>query len=278
MATSKGWLMERTLFSPSMLEAFRACKRAYFLAFLRDGAERARSRDANVCKRFILKGLAEINRGKLTGVPQIQKFMGQYWPLDRIKSEPGKDTATRAFLFAYKTLIRYAANPYMPEGAELAGVNIKVRSRIQAERIYLEDVFDMVLWHPREKRLELVIFHLKPAREEDAAWPSASTLVRQNLAERLRVRFPFETLTLTLLRTSPQETKVSSRELPESMYRLHWPDIVKNLDEMQELSKLPELPAHPQEDCQYCHALERLMVRETPESTDSTQNGYPLSA
>lgn len=268
--------MERTLFSPSMLEAFRACKRAYFLAFLQDGAERARARESNVCKRFILKGLAEINRGRISGVPQIQKFMGQHWPLDKIKSEPGNDTATRAFLFAYKTMVRYAASPYKPAGAELAGVNIKVRSRIQAERIYLEDVFDMVLWHPNEKRLELVVFHLRPAREEDPAWPSPSTLVRQNLAERLKVRFPFETLTLTLLRTGPQDIKVNSRDLPESMYRLHWPDIVKRLNEMRELSELPEPPVHEGEDCQhcrYCEALERIMVRETCETP-----GYPLSA
>ena len=97
--------MERTLFSPSMLEAFTACKRAYLLAYSGEG-EAGRAAGARaLCKKFILRGLGQINKGAITNASQLQKFMGQYWPIDKLSDQPGgKDSATRAFLYAYKTL------------------------------------------------------------------------------------------------------------------------------------------------------------------------------
>ena len=80
----------------------------------------------------------------------------------------------------------------VPQGAQVGAVALKVRSRVPNSRVYIEDVFDLVLWHPEEKKLELVLFHLKPVRGQAAQWPSPSTLVRQHLAERLKVRWPFE--------------------------------------------------------------------------------------
>ncbi len=251
--------MDRTLFSPTMLDAYQACKRAYFLAFHQDGAEQARASAANICKRFILRGLSEINKGHLTSATQVQKFMGQYWPIDKLNRDPQTaDAATRAFLFAYKTLLNYQAHPYLPDGAEIAAVSLKVRSRVQNERVYLEEAFDLVLWYPREQKLELVIFNLKPVRAVDPAWPSPGLLVKQHLAERLKVRFNYKQLVLTNIKVGPQESKVSAREMSETAYRLHWAEIIKNLSEMKELVDMPvhEDPQINNGGCSYCQAIE----------------------
>jgi len=246
--------MDRTLFSPAMLEAFRACKRAYLLAYGHENvASRAASASA-VCKRFILRGLCQINRGIVSTPSQLQKFMGQYWPLDKLSDQPGgKDSATRAFLYAYKTLLHYSSAPYRPEGAEVAAVALKVRARVPNWRIYIEDVFDLVLWYPQEKKLEIVLFQLKPVRGQAVQWPSPSTLVRQHLAERLKVRWPFEKLQLTLIKVGPGEMKESSTPLEDAPYRLHWPEIVKCLEEMKDLT---EVKPHEDGVCPTCSALE----------------------
>lgn len=281
--------MDRTLFSPTMLEAFRACKRAYFLAYHRDGAEQARGQASSICKRFILRGLAEINRARLTSVSQIQKFMGESWPVERLSGDPDlKDAATRAFLFTYKTLLRYQSQPYLPKGAQVEGVSTRVRSRVQDERVYLEEVFDLVLWYPEERKLELVIFNLRPVKEINPAWPSATLLVRQYLAERLKVRLPYERLVLTNIKVGPQEMKVTSREASSEMYRLHWPEIVKSLSEMKELADMPEHDeVHGKEGCTYCRAIESRMAAEVISVREVTSEDalggdlggkYPLSA
>jgi len=258
--------MDRTLFSPTMLDAYQACKRAYFLAYHQDGVEQVRSSAASICKRFILRGLSEINKGRLTSASQVQKFMGQYWPIDKLNRDPqAADAATRAFLFAYKTLLHYQAHPYLPDGAEIAAVSLKVRSRVQNERVYLEESFDLVLWYPREQKLELVIFNLKPVRAVDPAWPSPGLLVKQHLAERLKVRFNYKQLVVTNIKVSPQESKVVARDMSETAYRLHWPEIVKNLSEMKELVDMPEHedPALTQNGCSYCQAIESRLHRNT---------------
>lgn len=283
MVNPKGGPMDRTLFSPTMLEAFRACKRAYYLAYHRGGADQVRDSASGICKRFILRGLAQINRSQLTSVSQIQKFMGQHWPLEKLSlnfrsasQAEAKEGFSRAFLFCYKTLKRYLAQPYCPDGAEVAGVSLKVRTRVQNERIYLEDVFDLILWYPREQKLELVIFSLRQPREVDQAWPSPSILVRQHLAERLRMRFPFKRLVLTNVKVGPQEMKVSSREMSESLYRIHWPEIVKNLMEMKEMM---DVPLHSDADCSYCQILESRMVMEEDDSLASAviSQGEPVT-
>lgn len=244
--------MDRTLFTPSMIEAFRACKRAYKLAYLDERPVRESA--SSICKSFVLRGLAEVNRGRLTSATHVQKFMGLNWPLERLSDQPGgKDTATRAFLFVYKALLKYAANPYRPAGAETVSVATRVRARVAGQKLYLEDVFDLILWYPEEKKLELVIFHLKPLRKSDPAWPTATTLVRQHLAERLKVRWPFEKLVLTTCKISPGEQVTCSTVLEESLYNIHWPDLVKSLDEMKELQ---EVEPHEDRSCTYCQSVE----------------------
>ncbi|MBS1997437.1 MAG: hypothetical protein JSS86_14050 [Cyanobacteria bacterium SZAS LIN-2] len=249
--------MDRTLFSPAMLEAFKACKRAYQLAYSGAGVASRSASAAAICKRFIMRGLCLVNRGQVATPSQLQKFMGQHWPIDKLSDHPGgRDSATRAFLYAYKTLLNYSATPYRPAGSHIGAVALKVRSRVPNSRVYIEDVFDMVLWYPEEKKLEIVLFHLKPLRGQAVQWPSPSTLVRQHLAERLKVRWPFEKLVLTMIKVGPSEMKESSTTLEESLYRLHWPEIVKCLEEMQDLG---EVPAHEGASCAFCRAIEEKM-------------------
>src|ERR1700733_8851180 len=131
MMMMKGVLsMHRTLFTPSMVETFRACKRAYEMAFSRYANGSANATAASICRRFILKGIAEINRSRLSNVHQVQKFMGQNWPVEKLAEQFGdKESNTKAFLFAYKTLTRYINQPYQPEGAQVAAVALKLRAR-----------------------------------------------------------------------------------------------------------------------------------------------------
>jgi hypothetical protein len=266
--------MDRTLFTPAMLETFRACKRAYQLAFQTQSSGEGKASPSAICKRFVLRGLAEINRGRITNPSQVQKFMGQNWPLDQLHDQPGgKDSATRAFLFAYKTLLRYVASPYRKPGSEVVAVATKVRARVPGQRLYLEDVFDLILWYPTEKRLELVIFHLKPLRHSDPSWPAPATLVRQHLADRLKVRWPFEKLTLTMVKVGPSEAKEQTINLEDSLYRLHWPEILTNLDEMKDLAPVE---AHGDKPCVYCKTLEAKMVHELKSATDVSP--VPLTA
>src|SRR5215467_13141926 len=119
--------MDRTLFTPPMIETFRACRRAYQLAYveLRERKEPANS----ICKRFILRALAEINRGRLTTVSQVQKYMGQTWPVEKL----GPDEAVKAFLFAYKTLTNSVISRYKPDQSRVVGVSLRVRARIPHE-------------------------------------------------------------------------------------------------------------------------------------------------
>jgi hypothetical protein len=237
-----------------MLEAYRACKRAYQLAYSGEGVASRASSASAICKRFILHGLCQINRGAVATPSQLQKFMGQLWPIDKLSDRPGgKDSATRAFLYAYKTLLHYASAPYLPERAQVAAVALKVRSRVPNSRVYIEDVFDLVLWHAEERKLEIVLFHLKSMRGQAPQWPSPSTLVRQHLAERLKVRWPFDKLVLTMIKVAPGEMKESSTTLEESLYRLHWPEIVKSLEEMKDLT---EVQPHEDGACPICRALE----------------------
>ena len=147
----------------------------------------------------------------------------------------------------------------------------------------LEEVFDLVLYYPAEKKLELVIFSLKEPRPSNPAWPTPTELVRQFLAERLQMRYPFEKLLLTTIKVSPQETKVSRKEASKELFALHWPEVVKSLAEMKELS---EMPSHEEDGCRYCEAIESRMVRELnsdEETADAVQKEaagetIPLSA
>ncbi len=254
--------MHRTLFTPSMVEAFRICKKAYqatqaqYAAGMyanltgNSNANSVKTRLKSLTRRFILRGLAEINRGKLTSINQVQKHMGQQWPVDFLSSAAlDRDKNTRAFLFAYKTLTRYFAKPYKPEGAEIVGVAQKVRARVPHLRVYVEDTMDLMLWHPREKRLELVDYQLTPLAHLDPRWPSATILVKQYLAERLKMRFPFERVTLTFVRVGTKEHQPVSLTLDESIFALHWSELLKTLECMKEESEGQRACS---DDCLHC--------------------------
>lgn len=254
--------MHRTLFTPSMVEAFRTCKTAYRVgqAYYADASASAKTRLKSVTRRFILRGLAEINRGKLCSVNQVQKYMGQNWPVDILSAEAkDKDNNTRAFLFAYKTLTRYVGKPYKPYGAEIVGVAQKVRARVPHLRVYVEDTMDLMLWHPNEKRLELVDYQLTPIAHYDPRWPSASILVKQYLAERLKMRFPYERVTLTFFRAGSKEHQPVSLTVDESIFALHWSELVKTLETMKEES---QSNSECSANCRHCQTANEINVDE----------------
>lgn len=259
--------MDRTLFTPAMIETFRACKRAYHLAFVQDlqGMESNRQ----ICKRFLLKALAEINRGRLSNIWQLQKFLGQHWPADKIAGEE----CVRAFLFVYRTLARCLASPYRAQGAHIVGVNLKVRARIPHQRIYLEDTFDLILWHPDTRCLEFVDYHLSPLKAFNEAWPTASILVKQFLADRLRARWPFEKLSLTFCRIGLQGVSPSTMILDEALYRAHWPELLKTIVEIQGVEVRP-FQAGTLCLCRRCEHLRRLQ----PSGEGTEACGIPRSA
>ncbi|HEY9870375.1 MAG TPA: hypothetical protein V6D08_14520 [Candidatus Obscuribacterales bacterium] len=245
--------MDRTLFTSPMIETFRVCRRAYELAFVQRTEACENLATSAVCKRFILKALAEVNRGRITTVHQVQKFLGQHWPVDKVEQHE----CVKAFLFAYKTLVNYSAAPYRPAGARAVGVDLKVRARLPHDRVYLEDTLDLIYWYPKEKRLEFVDFHLNPLKTLNEAWPSPSLLVKQFLAERLRVRWPFEKLTLTFCRVSPEGLSTSSINPDEALMRAHWPDLLKTIEEMKSFESSPSPHLLPVCLCRRCAALAR---------------------
>jgi hypothetical protein len=258
--------MHRTLFTPSMIETFRLCKRAYELAFVRYANRSYQARPMTVCKQFVLKALADINRGKLTSVHQVQKFMGQNWPIEKLNDLASeKDNATRAFLYAYKTLTRYVGNPYKPHGAQVVAVALKVRARIAHVRVYVEDTIDLVLWYPSEQRLEFVDFQLKPIKAADPSWPSAHHLVKQFLAQKLKFRWPFQKLTMTVVRVGTQDFQPASMTLDDSIFRLNWEELTKTLEEMKEPR---EIPSHKDDSCQYCQHLQASIKKTQEDETE----------
>jgi hypothetical protein len=251
--------MHRTLFSPTMIETFRACDRAYQLAFMNEATGLAHERLGVICKQFILRAVAQINRGKLRTASEVQKYMGQYWPSDKLNgSYYDKDAIAKAFFFVYKTLLRYVASPYTPAGATAVGSALKVRARVPHVRVYIEDTLDLVLWYPETAKLELVDFQIQPIKAFDPAWPTSSVLIKKFLAEKLQTRWPFEELAITRQRIGTEDFASVSLNIEETTYRLHWDELVKNLEQMRELENSGGssqiLAKH--ENCRYCQILQ----------------------
>lgn len=238
--------MDRTLLTPPMIETFRVCRRAYQLAFVHTGEKPELTK--SICKRFLLRALAEINKGRITNVNQVQKYLGQNWPVDKM----GADEGVKAFLFVYKALINYVANPYRPEGGQAVGVSLKVRARIPHDRVYLEDTFDLIIWHPRKRKLEFVDFHVQPLKPFNPAWPSPSILVKQFLAERLQSRWPYDQLAMTFARITPSAVSPTSFNLDEGLYRVHWPELLKTIDDMKDPQ---DFAPHRSQMCNRCEFL-----------------------
>lgn len=255
--------MHRTLFTPPMIETFRSCRKAYEMAFAKFSIGFKTGSLAGACKRFILKAISEVNKERLTNTQQIQKYMGQGWPLERSNDASSeKEISTRAFLFAFKSLIKYVNKPYKPKGAEVAAVGLKVRARVAHVRVYVEDTIDLILWYPAEKRLELVNFQMQPIKPVNPSWPNASLLVKAHLAERLKVRWPFEKLSITTYRVGTQDYPLMSVLVDEPLYRAHWAELVKTLEEMKQ-TPAKEVACSSGSQCKYCSSLKKANVLES---------------
>ena len=262
--------MDRTLFTPPMIETFRACRRAYQFAFVgtKDPAGE-KTRTSALIKRFLLRALAEIHRGRVQNLPQIQKYLGQHWPSERLCAENDSDAQEKmiqAFRFVYRALTHYVAAPYKPRGGETAGINLKVRARVPHSKVYLEDTLDLILWHPEKRQLELVDFHLHPLKPFDPAWPTASLMVRYFLAQRLRSRWPFEKIVFTFCQLQSNGVAPVSIELDDAVFRLHWPEIVTTVNQM----KSPEdFAPHRSELCRRCQFFNECVSMDRAEPDDA---------
>ncbi len=258
----RGAKMHRTLFSPTMIETFRACSRAYQIAFINEATGSGQEKLGVICKQFILRAVAHINRGKLTTASQVQKYMGQYWPSDKLNNSTyDKDSIAKAFFFVYKTLLKYVGSPYAPTGATAVGAALKVRARVPHVRVYIEDTLDLVLWYPETAKLELVDFQIQPVKAYDPGWPTSSVLIKKFLADKLQTRWPFEELAITRQRIGIEDFASVSLNIEESTYRLHWGELVKNLEEMRELENngcFNRLD-NEHENCRYCQILQSRM-------------------
>jgi hypothetical protein len=253
--------MHRTLFSPAMVEIFRSCRRAYEIANSKFSTGESGTASAT-CKRFILKGIAEINKSKIATVNQVQKYLGN-WPVEELEKHFGeKELNTRAFLFAYKSLIRYATNPYRPDGAQVVAVGLKLRARVAHVRVYVEDTIDLVLWYPEQRKLEFVDFQTQPLKRLDPSWPTASMLFKQYLSERLQMRWAFDTLALTQYRITAGEFQMSSVNFDNtSTTRLHWDELVATLEEMKQppTQEHRACSAATTQECKYCASLKPVL-------------------
>lgn len=268
--------MDRTLFSPSMIDTFRACKRAFELALSNYAASSLSSSTTttkrsvpSLCRQFIRKGIAEINRGRVTTPGDVQTFMGRHWPLEQVESSGAdSDSIAKAFLFCYKTLMSYARAPYRPANAEVVAVALKARSRVAHVRVYLEDTFDLILWYPQTRHLEIVEYQLRANRKFSSAWPTNSALVKRFLCERLRVRWPFETISLTSIEMHTKGMSATNIEIHDAVYKAHFEEIVNDLQNMKSPADRGQHSAD--EHCNYCQAL--ATNRRTVQEDSSTAN------
>ena len=251
--------MDRTLFIPLMLDTYKACQRAYELARSRFSGNSTVAKNgsqsmAAICKQFVRKGVAEINRGKITNNNQLQIFIGQHWPVDKMeKNGFSQDQIARSFLYTYKTLLHYVRCPYLPDGAEVVATAQKVRAKVHPVKVYMEDTFDLILWYPDREHLELVDFRLKLPQKIYNSYPVPSLLARHFLANKLRIRWPFKTLSVSTVKLTPKGLFVSETELKEETFINHFDDLVRDLEKMKAPSKLD--PHGPSDNCSFCNQL-----------------------
>lgn len=255
--------MDRTLFSSPMIETFRVCRRAYQFAFGSTPVDKVRL--STLCKRFLLRALTDIHRGRIRNLPQVQKYLGQHWPTEKFASEGDADQqekAVQAFRFVYRVLTRYVAHPYKPKGSEIAAVSLKVRARVPHVKVYLEETLDLVLWHPEKATLEIIDFHLHPLKPLDPAWPAPSLLVRYYLAERLKARWPFRRLVFTFVRLQTEANSAHTVEIEEPVFRLHWTEVIKTLEEMKNPT---DYAPHQSPMCKRCQFLTECIAMDQKE-------------
>lgn len=258
--------MDKTLFLPSMIEAFSLCKRSY-IASMKSFENRAQRVTGNsntqgisLLKQFVKKGIAEINRHRVTSSHQVQAFTGEYWPLEQMeKQNLNQDQTTRLFLYSYKLLMSYVRKPYKPQGAQVALVGQKLRAKVPGAKVYLEDTFDLVLWYPDTRTIEIVDFRLRPSSIANLNSASAYILARQFLADKLKSRMHFQNLVMTTCMMGQNSMQVESIKVEDS--NLHsesnWQMIVDSLLEMKSpdfsmASNLDSIPPCDRPGCIHC--------------------------
>lgn len=243
--------MDRTLFSPAMIQTYQKCKKLYELKYMKTPVGEG-VKLSTITKRILKKGFAEVHRGQITTVPQAQQWIGQHWPnLDSKAdpSEPFEGGIINSFRFALRVLTAYAVRPYEPAASQIAAVNIKLRARIPHSNTYIEDVFDLVLWHPHEETLEIVDYHISALQVRDEAWPPADILIKQFLVQKIHSRYPFKRIKMTFGRFMPSGMQYKSFMLDDALFRLHWPEIERTIEEMKSAH---EFKASTQEFCARC--------------------------
>jgi hypothetical protein len=89
-----------------MIEAFSLCRRSYIASMksFQNRTERqsnTNSQGISLLKQFVKKGIAEINKGRVTTSHHVQAFSGEYWPLEQMENQNfNQDQTTRLFLYS----------------------------------------------------------------------------------------------------------------------------------------------------------------------------------
>ncbi|MBP7861211.1 hypothetical protein KA183_05980 [bacterium] len=277
--------MDKTLFLPSMIEAFSLCRRSY-IASMKSFQNRTQSAQSNtnsqgisLLKQFVKKGIAEINKGRVTTSHHVQAFSGEYWPLEQMENQNfNQDQTTRLFLYSYKLLMSYVRKPYKPQGAQVALVGQKLRAKVPGAKVYLEDTFDLILWYPDTRTIEIVDFRLRPSSIANLNSASAYILARQFLADKLRSRMHFQNLVMTTCLMGQNSMQVESIKVEDS--NLHnennWKSIVDSLTEMKspnfsESSDMQDIPPCDRAGCIHC-------AETKSQDEDNDSRGLCLSA
>ena len=237
-----------------LLDTYKACKRAFEIARTRFATQPEQRSLASICKQFVRKGVGQINKGKIQNNNHLQIFIGQHWPVDKLeKCGFTQDQIARSFLYVYKTLLHYLRCPYIPADAEVVATAQKVRTKVHRAGVYIEDTFDLVLWYPEKEHLEIVDFRLKLPQRVVKSDPVPSLLARHFLANKLRVRWPFKTLSVSTIKLTPKALHVNEVELKEETFNNHWDDIVRDLETMK--SPLDKDALMPHDNCNFCAML-----------------------
>jgi len=267
-----------------MIEAFSLCKRSY-IASMKSFENRSQrvqnsnSQGISLLKQFVKKGIAEINRQRVTSSHHVQAFSGECWPLEQMeKQNLNQDQTTRLFLYSYKLLMSYVRKPYRPDGAQVALVGQKLRAKVPGAKVYLEDTFDLVLWYPDTRTIEIVDFRLRASSIANLNSASAYILARQFLADKLKSRMHFQNLVMTTCLMGQNSMQVESIRVEDS--NLHnesnWQMIVDSLTEMKsptfsETSDLEEVAPCDRPGCIYCN-------QSKSQDDDNESHGLCLSA
>ncbi len=110
--------------------------------------------------------------------------------------------------------------------------------------------------------MELVDFTTQPSKTADPSLPGTALLVKKYLAEKLQTRWPYKKLVINTQRLGLIDYAPSFATLDESINRLHWPEVIKDLEQMRLLEdkelediELRQLMQRPHEKCRHCQML-----------------------